>query len=120
MSYLSPTPSLAAAVGADLARIEGRLGQWADPDARQRLAGLGEAAAARVLRTIAESRTPVKTLTGYIRHLADKEAMVRNARGIPPAESAACSSGPSDGGQIERRRLFFFLLGVISVLWLVG
>jgi RNA-dependent RNA polymerase len=116
MSYLSPTtqtraaaapPPLAAGVGADLARLEGRLGQWADPDARQRLAGLGDAAAARVLRTIAESRTPVKTLSGYIRHLADKEAMVRNARSIPPAESAACSSGPSQGGE----------KGVIFFLW---
>ncbi|KAM0921098.1 hypothetical protein ACQ4PT_007013 [Festuca glaucescens] len=102
MSYLSPTQTrapLAAAVGAELARLEGRLGQWADPDARQRLAGLSESAAARVLRTIGESRTPVKTLSGYIRHLADKEAMERNARGIPPAESAACSSGPSHGDE---------------------
>jgi RNA-dependent RNA polymerase len=75
--------------------------------------GLGESAAARVLRTIGESRTPVKTLSGYIRHLADKEAMERNARGIPPAESAACSSGPSHGG--EKGTVFFlsFLLGVM-------
>uniref|UniRef100_A0ACD5VZG3 Uncharacterized protein n=1 Tax=Avena sativa TaxID=4498 RepID=A0ACD5VZG3_AVESA len=105
MSYLSPTqtragaPSLAPAVGAELARLEGRLGQWADPGARERLARLGESAAARVLRTIGESRTPVKTLSGYIRHLAEKEAMERNARGIPPAESAACSSGPSEGDE---------------------
>ncbi|KAE8778385.1 hypothetical protein D1007_48730 [Hordeum vulgare] len=89
--------------GAELARLEARLGQCADPDARQRLAGLGEAAAARVLRTVAESRTPVKTLSGFIRYLADKaekelETMHRNARDIPPAESAACcSSGPSQG-----------------------
>ncbi|XBI26024.1 hypothetical protein VPH35_050829 [Triticum aestivum] len=110
MSCQSPTtqrtraaPPLPAAVGAELARLEARLGQCAGPDARQRLAGLGEAAAARVLRTIAESRTPVKTLSGFIRYLADKadkdfEMMQRNARSIPPAESAACcSSGPSQG-----------------------
>ncbi|CAM0880235.1 unnamed protein product [Alopecurus aequalis] len=112
MSYLSPTqtrasPSLAAAVGAELARLEGRLGQWADPDARQRLAGLGESAAARVLRTIGESRTPVKTLSGYIRHLADREAMERNARSIPPAESAACSSGPSQGDESVSGPLYY-------------
>ena len=115
MSYLSPTQTRAGAAPS-LAWLEARLGQSADPDARQRLAGLGEAAAARVLRTIGESRTPVKTLSGFIRHLADKEAMERNARGIPPAESAACSSGPSQGGEKKKKRHFFFLGAIFGRL----
>ncbi|KAF0915963.1 hypothetical protein E2562_000599 [Oryza meyeriana var. granulata] len=87
-------PALPAAVGAELERIEGRLLQFACTEARQHLAELGEAAAARVLRTVGESRQ-VRTLSGFIKYLVKQERMKRNARGIPTAQSAACISGPS-------------------------
>ena len=82
-------PALPPAVGCELARIERLLGQLADPKARQLLAGVGEAAALRVLRMIGESRTPVKNFSAYI---------MWTARAAPDAESAACCPGPSRGG----------------------
>ncbi|KAF0915964.1 hypothetical protein E2562_000600 [Oryza meyeriana var. granulata] len=87
-------PALPAAVGAELQRIEGRLLQFACTEARQHLAELGEAAAARVLRTVGESRQ-VRTLSGFIKYLVKQERMKGNARGIPTAQSAACISGTS-------------------------
>ncbi|KAF8663268.1 hypothetical protein HU200_055878 [Digitaria exilis] len=87
-------PPLPAAVGAELARLEARLGQTADPSVRAKLAELGDAAAARVLATVAASGDRVRTLSGFIVHLAKQEAMERNAAGIPTAESAALGSGP--------------------------
>ncbi|KAF8705693.1 hypothetical protein HU200_030888 [Digitaria exilis] len=87
-------PPLPAAVGAELARLEARLGQTADPSVRAKLAELGDAAAARVLATVAASGDRVRTLSGFVVHLAKQEAMERNAAGIPTAESAACNSGP--------------------------
>ncbi|BAF04219.1 Os01g0198100, partial [Oryza sativa Japonica Group] len=86
-------PALPAAVGAELERLEARLGQLACAEARRQLAELGEPAAARVLRAIGEARQ-VRTLSGFIRHMANQERMKRNARGIPTAHSAACISGP--------------------------
>uniref|UniRef100_A0A0E0BYM5 RNA-dependent RNA polymerase n=1 Tax=Oryza meridionalis TaxID=40149 RepID=A0A0E0BYM5_9ORYZ len=86
-------PALPEAVGAELERLEARLGQLACAEARRQLAELGESAAARVLRAIGEARQ-VRTLSGFIRHMANQERMKRNARGIPTAHSAACISGP--------------------------
>uniref|UniRef100_A0A0E0JF82 RNA-dependent RNA polymerase n=1 Tax=Oryza punctata TaxID=4537 RepID=A0A0E0JF82_ORYPU len=86
-------PALPAAIGAELERLEARLGQIACAEARRQLAELGEPAAARVLRAIGEARQ-VRTLSGFIRHMANQERMKRNARGIPTAQSAACLSGP--------------------------
>ncbi|KAL6838697.1 hypothetical protein ACP4OV_031411 [Aristida adscensionis] len=85
---------LPAAVAAELARLEARLGQAADAWARGQLEELGEAAAARVLRRIGVSTRPVRSLSAYIKWMANKEAMERNAAGIPTAESAVCCSGP--------------------------
>lgn len=90
---------LPAAVVAELERLEGRLGQSADPQARQHLSELSEAAALRVLRKIGENRKPVRTISGFIKWMVGQERMERNARGIPTAESAACRSGPSRGGE---------------------
>ncbi|GJN40566.1 hypothetical protein PR202_gb29797 [Eleusine coracana subsp. coracana] len=64
------SPPLPAAVAAELAQLEARLGQAADPGAHSRLAELDEAAAAW-----------------------------RNAAGVPTAESAACCSGPFRASQ---------------------
>lgn len=91
-------PALPAAVGAELERLEARLGQLACAEARRQLAELGEPAAARVLRAIGEARQ-VRTLSGFIRHMANQERMKRNARGIPTAHSAACISGPCREGE---------------------
>uniref|UniRef100_A0A0D9UXX7 RNA-dependent RNA polymerase n=1 Tax=Leersia perrieri TaxID=77586 RepID=A0A0D9UXX7_9ORYZ len=87
-------PPLPAAVGAELERLEGKLGQPTCAETRH-LAEIGEAAAARVLRTVWEYPRPVRTLSGFIRHLARQEGMKLNAGGIPTAHSAACISGPS-------------------------
>uniref|UniRef100_A0A0E0JF81 RNA-dependent RNA polymerase n=1 Tax=Oryza punctata TaxID=4537 RepID=A0A0E0JF81_ORYPU len=87
-------PELPAAVGAELERLEARLLQFAGAEARHHLAELGEAGAARVLRAVAESRR-VRTLSGFINYLAKREAMRRNARGVPTAHTAAaCVSDP--------------------------
>lgn len=108
-------PALPAAVGAELERLEARLGQLACAEARRQLAELGEPAAARVLRAIGEARQ-VRTLSGFIRHMANQERMKRNARGIPTAHSAACISGPCREGEgvcclaFFVHRLFFFLM----------
>nr|TKW14005.1 hypothetical protein SEVIR_5G138550v2 [Setaria viridis] len=56
-------PVLPAAVSAELARLEAEVGQAADPQARARLAGLGEAAASRALRRIWENRHGVRRLS---------------------------------------------------------
>ena len=85
---------LPAAVSAELARLEARLGQAADRWARCQLAELGDAAAGRVLRKVAEAAT-VRNLSAFIMFFAKQETMERNAAGIPTAESAACSVGPS-------------------------
>ncbi|CAL4958797.1 unnamed protein product [Urochloa decumbens] len=82
---------LPASVSAELARLEAEIGQAADPQARARLAELGEAAASRALRKIWENRHGVRRLSPYIMRMAEREAMERNAAGISPAESAACS-----------------------------
>ena len=91
-----PAPLLPV-LSAELARLEAQLGQTADRWARAHLAELGDAAAARVLRVVAETgtRTLVRNLSAFINHLAKQEAMQRNAAGIPTAESAACCNGPS-------------------------
>lgn len=89
-----PPPQLPAAVAAELARLEARLGQAADPLVRAQLAGLGDAAAARVFATVAATGDRVRTLSGFIMHLVKQEAMARNAAGLSTAESAVCSSGP--------------------------
>ena len=83
---------LPAAVSAELARLEARLGQAADRWARGHLAELGDAAAGRVLRKVAEAGARVRNLSALIKWLAKQEAMQRNAAGVPTAESAACSS----------------------------
>lgn len=88
-----PAPLLPA-LSAELARLEAQLGQTADRWARAHLAELGDAAAARVLRTVAETGARVRSLSAFINHLAKQEAMQRNAVGIPTAESAACCTGP--------------------------
>ncbi|XP_066321034.1 uncharacterized protein [Miscanthus floridulus] len=89
-----PAPLLPV-LSAELARLEAQLGQTADRWARAHLAELGDAAAARVLRVVAETGTRVRSLSAFINHLAKQEAMQRNAAGIPTAESAACCNGPS-------------------------
>ena len=91
-----PAPLLPV-LSAELARLEAQLGQTADRWARAHLAELGDAAAARVLRAVAETgtRTRVRSLSAFINYLAKQEAMQRNAAGIPTAESAACCNGPS-------------------------
>lgn len=99
MLWASPGPRLPASVSAALARLEARLGQAADPWARSLLAELDEAAAARVVRTIAEPPRTVWNLSAYIRHMVDKETLKRNAEGVPTAESAACISGPFRASQ---------------------
>ena len=86
---------LPAAVSAELARLEARLGQAADQWARCQLAELGDAAAGRVLRKVAEAAT-VRNLSAFIMFFAKQETMERNAAGIPTAKSAPCCSlGPS-------------------------
>ncbi|KAL6627250.1 hypothetical protein ACP70R_030976 [Stipagrostis hirtigluma subsp. patula] len=85
---------LPAAAAAELARLEARLGQAADAWARAQLEQLGDDAAVRVLRDIGKSSRPVRNLSAYVKFLANKETMERNASGIPTAESAACCSGP--------------------------
>ncbi|WVZ72691.1 hypothetical protein U9M48_021110 [Paspalum notatum var. saurae] len=82
-------PSSSGGWPAELARLEAEVGQAADPVARARLAGLGEPSASRVLRRIWESRRGVQRLSPYIMRMAEKEAMQRNAEGIPTACSAA-------------------------------
>ncbi|GJN32131.1 hypothetical protein PR202_gb20609 [Eleusine coracana subsp. coracana] len=99
MLWTSPGPPLPAAVSAELARLEARLGQAADPWARSLLAELHEAAAAEVIRRIAEPPRPVWNLSAYIRWMVDKDTMKRNAEGVPTAESAACISGPFRASQ---------------------
>jgi len=92
---LGPPPLPAAAsVSAELTRLEAQLDQSADQWARGQLAELGDAAAARVLRKVAETGARVRNLSAFIKWLAKQEAMQRNAAGVPTAESAACSSGP--------------------------
>ncbi|KAG8045592.1 hypothetical protein GUJ93_ZPchr0008g11729 [Zizania palustris] len=103
---VSAHPPLPAAVEAELARLEERVRQLASTEARQQLAELGEATAARVLRTIGESPR-VRTLSGFIKHMAEKERMKRNARGIPTAHSAACLSGPSRGEESVSVPLYY-------------
>ncbi|XP_039822069.1 probable RNA-dependent RNA polymerase 3 isoform X4 [Panicum virgatum] len=88
-----PLPA-AASVSAELTRLEAQLDQSADQWARGQLAELGDAAAARVLRKVAETGARVRNLSAFIKWLAKQEAMQRNAEGVPTAESAACSSGP--------------------------
>ncbi|KAK3160629.1 hypothetical protein QOZ80_1BG0062120 [Eleusine coracana subsp. coracana] len=95
------SPPLPAAVAAELAQLEARLGQAADPGAHSRLAELDEAAAAWVIRRIAESRRPVRNLSGYIRWMVENDTLQRNAAGVPTAESAACCSGPFRASQQE-------------------
>lgn len=115
-------PALPAAVGAELERLEARLGQLACAEARRQLAELGEPAAARVLRAIGEARQ-VRTLSGFIRHMANQERMKRNARGIPTAHSAACISGPCREGEgvcclaFFVHRLFFFFSCEANILF---
>ncbi|CAO2209543.1 unnamed protein product [Urochloa humidicola] len=92
-SSTGPAPP-AASVSAELARLEAQLGQAADPWARGQLAELGDAAAGRVLRKVAETGARVRNLSAFIKWLAKQEAMQRNAEGVPTAESAACCSGP--------------------------
>jgi hypothetical protein len=84
------------------------VGQAADPQARARLAGLGEAAASRAVRRIWENRHGVRRLSAYVMRMAEMEAMERNAAGTPAAESAAsqgllCLPPPLSA------RMFFFL-----------
>ncbi|GJN05521.1 hypothetical protein PR202_ga23153 [Eleusine coracana subsp. coracana] len=93
------SPPLPTAVAAELARLEMRLGQAADPGARSRLAELDDAAAAWVIRRIAEPRRPVRNLSGYIRWMVEKDTLQRNAAGVPTAESAACFSAPFRASQ---------------------
>jgi hypothetical protein len=81
-------PRLSAAVSAELARLEAEVRQAADPLARPRLAGLGDAAASRVLRKIWENRRGVKRLSAYIMRMVEKEATESNAAAIPAAESS--------------------------------
>jgi RNA-dependent RNA polymerase len=88
-----PLPA-SSSVSAELARLEARVGQSADPWARDQLAELGDAAAGRVLRKVAETGARVRNLSAFIKWLAKQEAMQRNAAGVPTAESAACTSGP--------------------------
>lgn len=88
-----PAPLLPK-LSAELARLEAQLGQTANRWALARLAELGDAAAARVLRAVAETGTRVRSLSAFINHHAKQEAMQRNAAGIPTAESAACCNGP--------------------------
>ena len=92
MQPSSGPPPLPAA--AELARLEAQLGQSADQWVLGQLAELGDAAAARVLRKVAETGARVRNLSAFIKWLAKQEAMQRNAEGVPTAESAACSSGP--------------------------
>ncbi|KAL5220095.1 hypothetical protein ABZP36_024808 [Zizania latifolia] len=105
----SAHPPLPAAVEVELARLEERVRQLASTEARQQLAELGEATAVRVLRTIGEHmvRARVRTLSGFIKHMAEKERMKRNARGIPTAHRAACLSGPSRGEESVSAPLYY-------------
>ncbi|XP_037409536.1 probable RNA-dependent RNA polymerase 4 [Triticum dicoccoides] len=57
---------LPAAVEFELAQLEGRHDEQADPLAQRRLAELGEAAAVRVLQRIGKSGKPVQNLSAYI------------------------------------------------------
>ena len=57
---------LPAAVEFELAQLEGRHDEQADPLAQRRLAELGEAAAVRVLQRIGKSGEPVQNLSAYI------------------------------------------------------
>lgn len=73
---------LPAAVERELVQLEGRHGQRADSHAQHRLAGLGEAAAVRVLQRIGESQQPVQNLSAYIQWMA----------GFNASQDAACGS----------------------------
>ena len=75
-----PLPA-AASVSAELTRLEAQLDQSADQWARGQLAELGDAAAARVLRKVAETGARVRNLSAFIKWLAKQEAMQRNAGG---------------------------------------
>ncbi|CAD6343521.1 unnamed protein product [Miscanthus lutarioriparius] len=80
---------LSAAVSSELARLKAEVRQDADPLARSRLAGLGDAAASRVLAKIWENRLRVKRLSAYIMRMVEMEVTTeRNARGTPAAESS--------------------------------
>ena len=79
-----PAPLLPV-LSAELARLEAQLGQTADRWARAHLVELGDTAAARVLRVVAETGTRVRSLSAFINYLAKQEAMQRNAAGIPTA-----------------------------------
>ncbi|KAL6627248.1 hypothetical protein ACP70R_030974 [Stipagrostis hirtigluma subsp. patula] len=99
-SARAPAPPLPLAVVVELALVEHNLGQVALDPARRALAGLGEAAAVRVLRGVERPQLNAQTLTDYIVWMADRERWMINARDIPAAESAACnSSAPSLGDE---------------------
>ncbi|CAD6233499.1 unnamed protein product [Miscanthus lutarioriparius] len=65
-----PTPLLPE-FSTELARLKTQLGQTADRWARAHLAELGDAAAARVLRTVAETGPGVE-LSAFMNHLASR------------------------------------------------
>jgi len=93
---LGPPPLPAAAsVSAELTRLEAQLDQSADQWARGQLAELGDAAAARVLRKVAETGARVRNLSAFIKWLAKQEAMQRNAGGSPPPRAPRAAPAPS-------------------------
>jgi RNA-dependent RNA polymerase len=74
----------------ELSQLEGRHGQRAEPQAQHRLAGLGEAAAMRVLQKIGASKQPIRNLSAYIQWMANHNAS--------QSQDAACASGSSQQG----------------------
>ncbi|XP_044347912.1 probable RNA-dependent RNA polymerase 3 [Triticum aestivum] len=72
---------LPAAVELELAQLERRHDQRADPLAQRRLAELGEAAAVRVLQRIGRSRQPVQNLSAYIQWVMKHDSEERAAAG---------------------------------------
>jgi hypothetical protein len=79
---------LLAAVERELAQLEVRHGQQAEPQAQHRLTGLGEAAAVQVLQKIRASKQPVRNLSAYIHWMANYNA----------SQSTACGSSSSQQG----------------------